>query len=116
MMDDKPNIICLCGSTKFKHYFGLINRKFTLEGYIVLLPGVYPHSDGINISDDAKIKLDELHKRKIDMSDQIFVIDPDGYIGNSTQSEIDYAKNKNKPITYLSCMDLKLEFKTKKST
>ena len=94
-------IICLCGSTKFKAEFEKANRQLTLKGYIVLAPGVFMHSDGTRLTTDQKIKLDQLHKIKIDMSDQIFVVAVGGYIGPSTRSEIDYAEKLGKRITYL---------------
>ena len=65
------------------------------------MPGVFAHSDGTTLTDEQKSQLDELHKRKIDMSDEIFVINKDGYIGSSTESEIRYARAHLKEIVYL---------------
>ena len=98
---EKYKIITLCGSTKFKSTFDLINCKFTLLRKIILLPGCYAHADNITITDDQKIKLDILHKEKILMSDCIYVINEDNYIGSSTKSEIEFANTHNKPVYYL---------------
>ena len=97
----KRKIITLCGSTKFKESFDEFNRKFTLEGNIVLMPGCYAHYDKIQISDKEKESLDILHKDKILMSDVVFIINKDGYIGSSTQSEIEFSKKYNKLILYM---------------
>ena len=97
----KREKITLCGSTKFKNLFEEYNRKFTLEGKIVLLPGCYAHYDNITITDQQKIDLDNLHKDKILESDFIFIINKDGYIGESTRSEIDFAIKNMIHILYL---------------
>lgn len=97
---NKPKIICLCGSTKFKDKFLYWNRKLTLQGYIVVMPGVFGHC-GDHITDIQKENLDQLHKWKISMSDAIFVINQDGYIGLSTQSEIDFARKLKIPVIYM---------------
>ena len=93
-------IITLCGSTKFKEQFFIEQKRLTLEGYIVISLGCFGHSGDI-ISDEEKIMLDDMHKRKIDLADEIFVINVDGYIGSSTKSEIEYAIKTNKPVSYL---------------
>jgi len=99
----RPERVCLCGSTRFFRAFDDWNFRFTLEGKIVLTIGCNTKSDkGLGLTDEDKIKLDELHKRKIDLADWIFVIDVGGYIGSSTQSEIEYAQLHGKPIKYLS--------------
>ena len=97
----KRKIITLCGSTKFKELFDEYNKKFTLEGNIVLMPGCYAHYDKIEITDEEKINLDILHKDKILMSDIVFIINKNGYIGSSTKSEIDFSFNHNKLILYM---------------
>lgn len=97
----KPKIVTLCGSTRFMEDFLNIARDYTLKGWVVLMPGVFVHSDGTVLTDEQKAQLDELHKRKIDMSDAIFVINKDGYIGSSTESEIRYARAHFKEIVYL---------------
>ena len=96
----KYNVITLCGSTRFKDEFMAVQKKLTLEGNIVISLGVFAHS-GDTISNEEKIMLDEMHKRKIDMSDEIFVINVDGYIGDSTRAEIEYAKLCDKKIRFM---------------
>lgn len=99
-MIGKYKVVTLCGSTKFKKEFIDTLRRLTLEGYVVLLPGVYAHS-GDNLTSEDKLMLDDMHKRKIDMSDEIYVINKNDYIGDSTNSEIEYAKAQGKPVTYM---------------
>lgn len=96
----KYKVIMLCGSTKFKDEFIVAQRNLTLEGNVVISVGLFGHS-GDAITDVQKIMLDDMHKRKIDMADEIYVINKDGYIGDSTRSEIEYAKSKNIRITYM---------------
>lgn len=93
-------IITLCGSTKFKYDFFDVAKELTLKGNIVLMPFVFAHSGDI-INNIDKIFLDELHLEKINISDAIFVINKDNYIGDSTSREINYAKTVNKKIFYL---------------
>ena len=95
-------IITLCGSTKYKQEFEKANLNLTLAGKIILQPGCFAHYDNIYITDSQKIKLDLLHKEKILLSDCIYVINVDNYIGSSTKSEIDFAIENNKPIFYLN--------------
>lgn len=99
--DNPPMVICLCGSTRFKAEFLSALRAFTLQGHIVILPGVYGHADGGYLDKETKKKLDDLHFKKIDMSDIVYVINPNGYIGESTKREIEYAKSLGKMIRYL---------------
>ena len=94
-------VVCLCGSTKFKAEFEQKTRELTLNGMIVLSVGCFMHADSVPITDEQKLKLDELHKRKIDLCDTVFVINKDKYIGSSTFSEIQYARDKGKDIIYL---------------
>jgi hypothetical protein len=94
-------IITLCGSTKFKNTFMELNQYLTLHNKIILMPGVFCHADNITINENEKEELDKLHKEKILMSDAIVVINNANYIGESTKSEIDYAKENNKLIVYL---------------
>lgn len=102
--DQRPAIICLCGSTRFKDVFEQENARLTLEGSIVLMPGVFGHAlDGgqdANVTQEQKQALDTLHKRKIDLADIVYVINVDGYIGESTQREIAYALEKGLAVTY----------------
>lgn len=104
MYREKIKVITLCGSTKFKKEFIEIAEKLSLEGNAVLSVGLFGHADnkfGSVITPVIKKMLDEAHKAKIEMSDEIFVINPCGYIGDSTKSEIDYAQKLGKPIKYL---------------
>lgn len=99
----RPKVVTLCGSTKFKAEFEKAMKELTLKGYIVLTCGLFGHADGEyqdTITPEVKTMLDELHKRKIDLSDEIYVINKDGYIGESTQSEIEYAKQTGKKVVY----------------
>jgi hypothetical protein len=101
-MIGKYKIITLCGSTKFKDEFIEEQKRLTLEGNIVISVGLYGHSGDNEVwSHETKEMLDDMHKRKIDLADEIFVINVGGYIGSSTRSEIDYATITNKPVRYL---------------
>lgn len=93
-------VITLCGSSRFKEDFERINKELTLAGNIVISLGVWGHS-GDTFTDEQKIMLDDIHKRKIDMADAIYVINKDGYIGASTRSEIQYALRTGKQIMYM---------------
>ena len=94
-------IITLCGSTKFKNEFYEAQKKLTLEGNIVISVGCFGHSgDNEAFAENTKIMLDDMHKRKIDMADEIMVINKNNYIGSSTKSEIEYAKATNKKVHY----------------
>ncbi len=97
----KYNIITLCGSIKFKDEFLRVQERLTLKGNIVLTPNFFSTIKKEDITPEMKKMLDEMHKQKIDMSDEIYVINVGGYIGESTKSEIDYAQAKGKKISYL---------------
>ncbi|KFO67836.1 hypothetical protein ER57_07845 [Smithella sp. SCADC] len=94
-----PDVVCLCGSTRFRSEFTEANRRETMAGRIVVAPGVFAHS-GDQLTEDDKQRLDELHFRKIDMADSVLVVNPGGYIGDSTRREIDYAHRTGKPVAY----------------
>ncbi len=96
-----PEIVTLCGSTRFKDEYLEVMKKLTLEGKIVIIPGVFGHADNFSWTEEQKARLDELHLRKIDLSDGIYVINPQGYIGENTRREIKYAESKGKKIEYL---------------
>ncbi|MDM8533736.1 hypothetical protein QUF55_03430 [Clostridiaceae bacterium HSG29] len=103
----KYKVITLCGSTKFKDEFINENKRLTLEGNIVISVGLFGHADGeykTVLTDEIKVMLDDLHKRKIDLADEIFVINKNGYIGSSTKSEIEYAIKTNKEVNYLESL------------
>ncbi len=102
-------VITLCGSTRFKNEFMDIQKRLTLEGNIVISVGLFGHSGDQEVWENmdegtltkTKEMLDDMHKRKIDMADSIYVINVGGYIGDSTRSEIEYAKNQGKEVKYL---------------
>ena len=93
-------VITLCGSTKFKEDFERVNRELTLAGNIVISVGAFGHS-GDSFTDDQKVMLDDIHKRKIDMADAIYVINKGGYVGESTKSEIKYALEHGKAVMFM---------------
>ena len=95
-------IITLCGSIKFKDEFMKVQEKLTLDGNIVLTPNFFNSIKKENIDEKTKKMLDEMHKQKIDMSDEIYVINVGGYIGESTKNEIEYAKANGKRIEYFA--------------
>ena len=98
---NKYNIITLCGSIKFKDEFMKVQEKLTLDGNIVFTPNFFNNVRKEDIDEKMKKMLDEMHKQKIDMSDEVYVINFGGYIGESTKTEIEYAKAKGKKISYL---------------
>lgn len=101
-MKDNYKVITLCGSTKFKNEFLKVQKELTLAGNIVISVGLFGHSGDTEVwTEGTKEMLDDMHKKKIDMADEIFVINVDGYIGNSTKSEIEYAEAHNKKVNYL---------------
>lgn len=101
-MIGKYKIVTLCGSTKFKDDFMREQKRLSLEGYIVISVGMFGHSGDNEVwTDNVKEMLDDMHKRKIDLSDEIFVINKGGYIGESTRSEIEYAIKTNKLVRYM---------------
>lgn len=94
-------VVTLCGSTRFKDDFIRVQKELTLAGYVVISVGVFGHADNEQYSAGAKALLDDIHKQKIAMSDAIYVINRDGYIGESTQSEIEWAQDLGKEIWYM---------------
>lgn len=101
-MVGKYKVITLCGSTKFKEAFLKAQKDLTLQGNIVISVGLFGHSGDDEVWNvGTKEMLDDMHKKKIDMADEIYVINVDGYIGESTKSEIEYAKQKGKVVRYL---------------
>ena len=95
-------VITLCGSTRFKDAFIAAQKRLTFEGNIVISVGLFGHSGDSEAMDaETKAMLDDMHKRKIDMADEIYVINVGGYIGSSTRSEIEYAQAAGKPVNYL---------------
>lgn len=108
-MQGNFKVITLCGSTRFKNEYIEAQKRLTLDGNIVLSVGLFGHSGDSEVWENmdegtltkTKEMLDDMHKRKIDMADEIFVINVGGYIGDSTRSEIQYAKDHNKKVNYL---------------
>ena len=101
-MVGKYKVITLCGSTRFKDAYLETQKRLTLEGNIVISVGLFGHSGDDEVwKPGTKEMLDDMHKRKIDMADEIFVINVGGYIGESTRSEIEYAKATGKTVKYL---------------
>ena len=108
-MIGKYKVITLCGSTRFKDEFMEAQKRLTLEGNIVISVGLFGHAGDREVWEGmeedtltrTKEMLDDMHKRKIDMADEIFVINVGGYIGESTRSEIAYAHATGKKVNYL---------------
>ena len=104
---NRPKIICLCGSTRFWKTFRDVGLRLTLAGKIVLSIGICAPNSKILAHPNSpygkfqKRRLDELHKRKIDLADEVLILNVDGYIGESTRSELEYAKIHGKIIKYL---------------
>lgn len=105
---DVPKIVCLCGSTKFWREFQKQSLRLTMEGVIVLSIGAASGTDDEHFGnlpreeyDRVKLNLDELHKRKIDLCDEVLVLNVGDYVGESTRSEIIYALDRLKPVVYL---------------
>jgi len=106
-MVKKPTIVCLCGSTRYTEEMLIKQWELTKQGVIVLswcaLPDTYDKGSGMShIGDQEGVMelVDEVHKRKIDMADRVHVLNINGYIGESTRSEINYAIAHGKPVTY----------------
>ncbi len=94
-------VITICGSTRFKDEIIEVAQTLTMDNHIVLVPCVFHHADEIELTEEQKIRLDNLHKQKINMSDAIFVVNKDGYIGASTYGEIDWAQRMKKEVYFL---------------
>ena len=95
-------IVTLCGSTRFKEQFLEAQKQLTLEGNIVISVGLFGHSGDDDVwKAGVKEMLDDMHLRKIDLADEIFVINVGGYIGESTKREIAYAEKTGKKVRYL---------------
>ena len=112
-MQEKYPVITLCGSTRFKDEFMNAQKRLTLEGNIVISVGLFGHSGDQEVWENmdegtltkTKEMLDDMHKRKIDMADSIYGINVGGYIGDSTRSEIEYAKKHGKEVQYLESVE-----------
>ena len=112
-MVGKYKVITLCGSTRFREQFMQAQKDLTLQGYIVISVGLYGHAGDAEVWENmdegtltkTKEMLDDMHKRKIDMADEIFVVNVGGYVGDSTKSEIKYAHENGKVVRYLENID-----------
>ena len=101
-MVGRYKVITLCGSTRFKDEFIETQKRLSLQGNIVISVGLFGHSGDKEVwQDGVKEMLDDMHKRKIDMADSIYVINVGGYIGSSTRSEIEYAIAHGETVEYL---------------
>ena len=99
---EKMKVVTLCGSTRFKEQFLETQKRLTLEGNVVISVGLFGHSGDEEVwKPGMKEMLDKMHLQKIDMADEIFVINVGGYIGESTRREIAYATDKGKKVNYL---------------
>jgi hypothetical protein len=115
-MKIKYPVVTLCGSTRFKDEFMDMQKKLTLQGCIVISVGLFGHSGDLEVWEHmdegtktrTKLMLDDMHKEKIDMADEIFVVNPGGYIGDSTWSEICYARMTEKKIESIVPIDNRL--------
>ena len=93
-----PEIVCICGSARFTDELLAANRDLTLAGVIVVAPAVLGPAD--RITDEQRAALGALHLRKIDLADRVLVVNPGGYVGESTSREIAYARTTGKPVTF----------------
>lgn len=100
-MENEFKVVTLCGSTRFKEDFLREQERLVLEGKIVLLPCFFEYSQNDVFDEKIKLMLGDMHKWKIDMSDEIFVINKKGYVGSSTKSEIEYALKTNKKVVFM---------------
>ncbi|MGL4176481.1 MAG: hypothetical protein ACRCSN_10425 [Dermatophilaceae bacterium] len=104
-MPDRPEIVCICGSTRFMDEMRAANRELTLAGVIVVAPGVFSRADDgeaddVIITDEQRTALAELHLSKIDLADRVLVVNPGGYVGESTSREIAYARALGTPVSF----------------
>lgn len=96
-----PTIVCLCGSTRFVNAFRDALRNETLAGKIVLSVGLLGHAEGLDMNGLVKKALDELHLRKIDLADEVLILNVGGYVGESTRRELEYARKYGKTVRFL---------------
>lgn len=108
---NRPKVYTLCGSSRFPEAFHLVNAHLSMQGHVVISLGLFGHADeprGARFltsdgdeSTPEKVALDQLHFRKIDMADAIFVVNVGGYVGSSTKREIAYAEANGKAVEWL---------------
>jgi len=98
----KRTIVCLCGSTRFSDAFQTANLSETLAGKIVLTIGCdFKSDDELGLTIEDKKRLYVLHLQKIDLADEVLILNVGGYIGEDTQKDLDYAISQNKNVRYL---------------
>jgi hypothetical protein len=100
-------VITLCGSTRFEAEFAEVNQRLTMDGCVVISLGMFrlpdlPDHDRTTDGSDLRARLGDVHLQKIRMADEVYVVDPGGYVGESTRREIAYAESLGKPVRYLS--------------
>lgn len=105
--EGEAKVITLCGSTKFEAEFADVNQRLTMEGCVVISLGMFnlpdlPDYDWAADSADLRTRLGCVHFQKIRMADEVYIVDPGGYVGDSTRREIAYAESLGKPVRYLS--------------
>lgn len=110
----KAKVICLCGSTRFTDIMLVHQWELTKQGFVVLswcaLPDWYfQEGKKTHVGDQEGVReiVDEVHLRKIDLSDEVFILNVNGYIGESTRNELNYAKSKGKAIRFLEPIEEK---------
>lgn len=102
----KPKVVCLCGSTRFKEAYDKASYAEGIAGKIVLSVVCFPRKedgswDNSKITDEQKVFLDQLHFKKIDLADEVLILNVGGYVGESTANEIAHAKRRKKKIRWL---------------
>jgi len=105
--EGEARVVTLCGSTRFEAEFAEVNQRLTMAGCVVISLGMFglpelPGYDWTADSSDLKGRLGTVHLQKIRMADEVYVVDPGGYVGESTRREIAYAESLGKPVRYLS--------------
>jgi dienelactone hydrolase len=100
-------VVTLCGSTRFEAEFAEVTQRLTMAGYVVLGPGMFrlpdlPGHDAAGDHAELRQRLAQVHRQKIRMADEVYVVDPGGYVGESTRGEIAYAESLGTPVRYLS--------------
>ena len=109
----RPPIVCICGSTRFHDTWEEANLNETLASRIVLMVGAFAHSDDdLELTRHQKAKLDVLHMHKIWMCDEILVLNVDGYVGESTEREIEMAISMGKPVRWWDPTQIPEQWKT----
>lgn len=106
-VDGEAKVVTLCGSTRFEAEFTEVNQRLTMEGCVVISLGMFslpdlPERDRSVDDPELRERLRGVHRQKIRMADEVYIVDPGGYLGESTRREIAYAESLGKPVRYLS--------------